>query len=389
MMATNGTYYSQISGLTISTDSKNRVIVSTGGTTTFTGDTNGGTVIEAVGTNGELFSVDDDLTGDILVVTNPTGGTVFAVNYTQPVRISGLTSGTSINYLVVESNGVIKYREISGGIGVSGISGTEGTSGIQGNAGLSSSIFYYSANTSSTSGNPGTGYTLWNNSTQTGSTQINIHHYTNDFIDIDTFLATIAPGQKIVIQDKANSDSFQIWTVAGATTNINPNTTTSYWTVPVSYSSSAGAGSTNFSSNQQLFLAIQGGTSGISGLSGRSGISGISGTVGGGLTWTYITTTQAGITNYGFISTATTTSTITLPTGATIGSTIEVTGIGTGAWKIGQNSGQTIHFGIVNSTTGTGGYLQSTQTYDSIRLLCTTTNTDYTVLTVMGNITII
>lgn len=263
MATTNGIYYSQTSGLTISTNAKKRVIVSTGGTSTFTGDTYGGKVIDAVATEGQLFSVSDDLTGDILVVTNQAGGTIFAVNEYDPVRISGVTSAlTASNYLVIDAGGVIKYKtQIIGESGISGISGLDavGTSG----------------------------------------------------------------------------------------------------------------------------------TSGRSGLSGLSGISGQVGPTGGGLTWTYITTTQSGIVNYGFISTATTLSTITLPSTAALGSTIEVTGIGTGGWKVAQNSGQTIHFGVVNSTTGTAGYLQSTQTYDSIRLLCTTVNTDYTVLTVMGNITVI
>ena len=77
-----------------------------------------------------------------------------------------------------------------------------------------------------------------------------------------------------------------------------------------------------------------------------------------------------------------------LPTTASVGSIIEVVGIGSGGWKIAQNSGQIIHFGIVNSTTGTAGFIASTQTYDSVRLLCTTTDTDFTVLSSVGNIDI-
>ena len=406
-MATNGTYYSQISGLTISTDSKNRVIVSTGGTSTFTGDTNGGTVIQAVGTNGELFSVDDDLSGDILVVTNATGGTIFAVNYTEPVRISGLTSGTSTNYLVVESNGVIKYREIAA-IGESGISGLEGTSGISGISGLSgisgisggsgisgvrgadgvsSSVFYYSANTLSTSGNPGTGYTLWNNVTQTASTQINIHHLTdnltnNEYTDIDVFLATIAPGQKLIIQDQQNSGDYQIWNVTGTTTNVNPNTSTSYWIVPVSISSSLGAGSTNFANNENIFIAIQGGTSGISGL---SGVSGISGNVGGGISWVNALTAQTMVANTGYVTTASTLTTLTLPTSIQLGQTLEVVGYGTGFWRLNQNSTQFIKFGNTGTTT-TSGILSATSAGDSVRMTCVSANTAFVITSSIGNV---
>jgi hypothetical protein len=407
-MATNGTYYSQISGLTISTDSKNRVIVSTGGTSTFTGDTNGGTVIQAVGTNGDLFSVDDDLSGDILVVTNATGGTIFAVNYTEPVRISGLTSGTSTNYLVVESNGVIKYREIaaigesgisgiegasgisgingSSGIsginglsGISGISGGSGVSGIQGINGVSSSVFYYSANTLSTSGNPGTGYTLWNNATQTASTQLNISHLTNTLTDIDVFLATIAPGQKYIIQDVLDSGNYQIWSVTGTTTNINPNTSSSYWTIPVSISSSLGAGSTNFSNNRQLFIAIQGGTSGISGQSG------VSGNVGGGISWVNALTTQSMVANTGYVTTASTLTTLTLPTTISLGQTLEVVGYGTGFWRLNQNSNQFIKFGNTGTTT-TSGILSATSAGDSVRMTCVSANTAFVITSSIGNV---
>ena len=253
-MATNGINYSQASGLTISTNNTQRVIVTTGGTSTFTGITYGSKIIESVGTEGNLFSVYDDLTGDILAVTNSAGGTIFAVNAYDPVRISGLTESTTSNsYLVIQPNGVVKYKtSIFGESGLSGLVGSAGASGLQGNIGTS----------------------------------------------------------------------------------------------------------------------------------------GISGIVGGGLSWTYSTTGQTGIANYGFIATAATTSTITLPATATLGSTVEVTGIGAGGWKIAQLSNHQIHFGVVNTTSGTTGYLQSTQTYDSIRLLCTTANNEYTVLTVMGNITV-
>ena len=415
-MATNGVYYSQTSGLTISTDSRKRVIVSTGGTTTFTGNTNGSTVIQAVGTNGDLFSVDDDLTGDILVVTNATGGTIFAVNYTDPVRISGVTSGTSTNYLVIESNGVVKYRQItavgesgisglqsvsgisglqsvsgiSGISGINGASGISGVSGIAGSNGVSSSVFYYSANTLSTSGNPGTGYTLWNNVTQTASTQINIHHLTdnltnNEYTDIDVFLATIAPGQKLIIQDQQISGDYQIWNVTGATTNINPNTSTSYWTVPVSISSSAGVGSTNFANNENIFIAIQGGTSGISGLSGVSGISGQLGPTGGGITWFAANTTQSMTSGNGYITTASTLTTFTLPSSITFGSTVVAYGNSTGLWQINQNSGQSIRIGN-STTTATTNALSATSQGDCVFLVCSSANTSFIAVSSIGNI---
>lgn len=81
--------------------------------------------------------------------------------------------------------------------------------------------------------------------------------------------------------------------------------------------------------------------------------------------------------------------TLTLPATAAFGSIIEVAGKGAGGWSIAQNSGQTIHFGASNTTTGAGGSLSSTLQYDTVRLLCTTTNTDFVVLSSIGNLTVV
>ncbi len=58
--AANGFLFAT-SGLTLSTNSKKRLIVSSGGTSTFSGDTTGVTITEVVGAYGQLFSVVDDL----------------------------------------------------------------------------------------------------------------------------------------------------------------------------------------------------------------------------------------------------------------------------------------------------------------------------------------
>ena len=253
MATTNGIYYSQTSGLTISTDAKKRVIVSTGGTSTFTGDTYGGKVINAVATQGQLFSVADDLTGDILVVTNQAGGTIFAVNEYDPVRISGVTSAlTASNYLVIDAGGVIKYKtQIIGESGISGISGLDavGTSGTSGRSGLS----------------------------------------------------------------------------------------------------------------------------GISGISGQSGVSG---NVGGGISWVNALTTQSMVANTGYVTTASTLTTLTLPTTISLGQTLEVVGYGTGLWQISQNSSQFVNFGNTGTTTTTG-ILSATSKGDSVRITYVSANTSF------------
>ena|SRR5690606_494034 len=111
---------------------------------------------------------------------------------------------------------------------------------------------------------------------------------------------------------------------------------------------------------------------------------------GTGFTWNEITGTSSGMTvNNGYIANNAGLVTLTLPASAALGSVIEVAGKGSGGWTIAQNSGQTIHFGAQNSTTGAGGSISSTLQYDTIRIVCTTADTDFVVLSSVGNLTVV
>jgi hypothetical protein len=107
MATTNGINYNQTRGLLLSTDGKNRVIVSTGGTTTFTGDTNGGTVLSVSGTNGGLFSVVDTTTGTLLEVLDNSNNPIFQVGTVDKIKISGLTQSSDPNVLTIDSSGIV------------------------------------------------------------------------------------------------------------------------------------------------------------------------------------------------------------------------------------------------------------------------------------------
>ena len=93
------------------------------------------------------------------------------------------------------------------------------------------------------------------------------------------------------------------------------------------------------------------------------------------------------VANNGYVANNAGLVTLTLPTTAASGTTIEVAGYGAGLWKVAQNASQIIHFGVIDTTTGTGGSLTATNRYDSIRLLCVVPNNEFLVLSVMGNIT--
>lgn len=110
---------------------------------------------------------------------------------------------------------------------------------------------------------------------------------------------------------------------------------------------------------------------------------------GGGLSWVEVTTTsQSMAVNTGYVTNNGALVTVTLPATAAFGSVIQVVGKGVGGWSIAQNSGQTIHFGNQNTTTGAGGSLSSGHFRDCVSLVCTTANTDFTVFDSVGNLTV-
>ena len=79
--------------------------------------------------------------------------------------------------------------------------------------------------------------------------------------------------------------------------------------------------------------------------------------------------------------------TCTLPSTAAVGQLVGIAGKGAGGWKLAQNANGIIHFGSVNTTTGTGGYLASTNVYDSVMLVCIVANNEWEVIQAIGNIT--
>lgn len=112
-------------------------------------------------------------------------------------------------------------------------------------------------------------------------------------------------------------------------------------------------------------------------------------TTGGGIAWTEVTgTSQTAAVDNGYILNNAALVTLTLPDTAALGSVVRVCGKGAGGWRVAQNAGETIHFGSSDTTTGVGGRLDSTNQYDTVELLCTVANTDWTILSSIGNITV-
>lgn len=100
-------------------------------------------------------------------------------------------------------------------------------------------------------------------------------------------------------------------------------------------------------------------------------------------------TTQQAAINTAYIANNSSTIVFTLPSTSSVGDTVKILGKGAGGFRINQNNNQKIHFGTIDTTTGVSGYIASTLQRDSIELICTEANTDFTVASCVGNFTII
>jgi hypothetical protein len=123
--------------------------------------------------------------------------------------------------------------------------GPAGAAGAAGASGGSTNAWKYKAKTTATSGYPGNGFLLWNNATQTSATSIIVSHLTDDDTDIELFLSFFVLNQKIFIQNRDDSSQNQVWRITGTPTVTGANTSTAYYTFPVTLVSSAGAAFTN------------------------------------------------------------------------------------------------------------------------------------------------
>jgi hypothetical protein len=130
-------------------------------------------------------------------------------------------------------------------IAPTGARGAPGTNGANGTNGGSTNAWNYNAKTNATSGYPTDGHLIWNNATQTSATSIIVSHLTDDDTDIELFLSFFVLNQKIFIQNRDDSSQNQVWQITGTPTVTGANTSTAYYTFPVTLVSSAGAAFTN------------------------------------------------------------------------------------------------------------------------------------------------
>jgi len=126
-------------------------------------------------------------------------------------------------------------------------------------------------------------------------------------------------------------------------------------------------------------------------ITNASGSITIAATGAGGFSWTHVTgTSQSMLSNSGYVADNAALVTLSLPATSVLGDELEIVGRGAGGWSISQASGQQIIIGSNSSTLGAGGSVSSSNRRDSLYLVCTNANTEWTsVGGPQGNITIV
>lgn len=160
----------------------------------------------------------------------------------------------------------------TGSTGDTGPTGPQGIQGVTGPQGGSSSMFGYKFDTSIFPP-PASGFIQYNNSVVSSVTNVYISNFDKDGDNIDLFFSYLNPGNEFVIQDAANSSSYQLWSLSGTPTIVG-----SYLNCPVTLVATAG---TPFILNQNLLLILVSvGPQGSTGPTGPQGFTGSTGSTG-------------------------------------------------------------------------------------------------------------
>jgi hypothetical protein len=108
------------------------------------------------------------------------------------------------------------------------------------------------------------------------------------------------------------------------------------------------------------------------------------------LTWNIVTSAtnpNSLVTSNGYIPKGAGVVVFILPAAAAVGDTFRIAGYGN-LWTLTQNAGQLIFMGNQTTTAGVGGSLEATQIKDTAEIVCVTANTEFHILSSMGNITV-
>lgn len=98
------------------------------------------------------------------------------------------------------------------------------------------------------------------------------------------------------------------------------------------------------------------------------------------LPWATLAVGQVLVINNGYFLANTANAIYTLPTVAVVGQVLQIINLSTFTVTIAQNAGQQIQFGNIASTLGAGGSVASSNIGDSLTLVCSVANNNFTLL---------
>lgn len=326
--------------------------------------------------------------GQQLDIQSGTGALNIATKAAANIVTIGNTTGASAVTLTAGSGGVT----VHGGFFTANPTGsitidTTGGDIYIGNGGANNLISIGSA-----------GSKTINIGNSTGSAVVNLFGGSNGVsINANNAPITISSGTGFIeISSDATNSTVNIATGNGAKSlSLGSINTTSSVTI---YTGSGGIKIPSFNSygvvgvdNSGLLSDIAAGTAGYALVSNGTGALPSFQALAAPFAWNNTTgATQAMSVGNGYVNNGSGTPTVfTLPATAAVGTQVAVQGNNSGLWQIAQNSGQSISFNGVTSTTGVSGSVTSTGNFDALYLLCVTANTNWVATSFVGNLDVI
>lgn len=117
-------------------------------------------------------------------------------------------------------------------------------------SGLSSSVFFYRIDTTTTNpSDPGAGKLRYNNTTQRNSTSLTVDWLTDDGFDAHVLFQLFGPTTRFLMQNKDFALNYQLWELTAPAVNQ-----ADFFIVPVTFVS--GGGSASFTHNERVAVII-------------------------------------------------------------------------------------------------------------------------------------
>jgi len=413
-------------GISVTTSSGVSTVFNTGVWSVNGSTGNVNVTISGGGPGGDYVSSFNGVTGGVTGVVGILAGTGIGVGSNQVnvtvsnrgvLSLNGLTGAvdavSSFNGSTGSVQGVNSFNGLTGTVqGVGSINGLTGGLTLFGGTGMSvlsggKGITLVNTGVLSFNGLVGavSGVTTSAANTftalQTFSAGLSASGGTFGFISAPGIVSTSSPNTFTALQTfsaglSASGGTFGFISAPGIVSTSSPNTFTALQTFSAGLS--AAGGTFGFISAPNIVNFINGLTGGITLTAGSnitltpSGntimITSASG--GSGITWSVVTANRGLTANTGtFAAPSSGILGLTLPTsGSDIGSSIRVSGV-SGGWRIGQGAGQQVFFGNLNTTLGTGGYLESTDPKDTVELVCWNSDTRWNIISSIGNIGVV